>query len=144
MLIPSSSCHINELQQGGPMRTRWLTFFVAATAIAFAASKGHAQNRNDIFRTSKVWSVELTFSPKEYAALMPLERSFLQFLLGAKSQKKDEPAREVHRNTFGADLPWVTGAIKIGDEIFQDVGIRYKGNGTFSDAARTIAKSFKI
>ena len=28
---------------------------------------------NDVYQTTKVWSVHLTFSPKEYAALSPSE-----------------------------------------------------------------------
>jgi spore coat protein H len=128
----------------------WLT--VAAVvlapsgdALAGGGKPPKKEGADAVFQSTKVWPVHLTFSPKEYAAILPPERGLLQMLFGkAKSKKEQEPARPVHRNTFGVDLPWVTGTIEIGGETFRDVGIRYKGNGTFSDAARTIAKSFKI
>ncbi len=100
---------------------------------------------DDVFDSGKFWNVHLTISPKEYAALTPPSRGFFEWLAGKpKVVKPDEPVRTVHRNNFGVDLPWVTGSVTLGEQTFHDIGIRYKGNGSFGDAGRTIAKSFKI
>jgi spore coat protein CotH len=55
-----------------------------------------------------------------------------------------DDGRELHRNTFGMDLPWAFGAFQFEGTVFPRVGIRYKGNGTIADASRTIKKSLKI
>lgn len=103
---------------------------------------------NGVFEPGKVWKVHLTITSKEYEAMQP--RGGWGFPgVGAAPKPKppvkpEEPARQVHRNTFGVDLPWAIGSATVNDETFKDVGIRYKGNGTIGDAARTIKKSFKI
>lgn len=76
--------------------------------------------------------------------MQPRSGGFFGFGAPAKP-KTDKPGeREVHRNTFGADLPWAIGSVTVGDQTFDKVGIRYKGNGTIGDASRTARKSFKI
>lgn len=99
-----------------------------------------------VYTSGKVWQVHITLSPEEYAAIEPRgNRGFPGFGPAPKAPDKPaDPNREVHRNTFGTDLPWGTGAVTIGDQTFEKVGIRYKGNGTVMDASRTIKKSFKI
>lgn len=107
---------------------------------AFAVEKA---DRDTAFAPGKVWQVYITLSPEEYAAIEPRgNRGF-----GPQPKAPDKPAdpnREAHRTQFGADLPWGTGAVTVGDQTFEKVGIRYKGNGTIFDTSRTIKKSFKI
>ena len=96
------------------------------------------------FDPSKVWPVHITLSAEEYAAIQP-RRGFGGFGPPRKEPEKPaDPKRDVHRNQFGTDLPWGTGSVIVGDETFEKVGIRYKGNGTIFDTERTIKKSFKI
>ena len=90
--------------------------------------------------------VRLTIPATEYAAMQP--RRAAGGFPGFGPAPKDPPpvadGRELHRNTFGMDLPWAAGDVTIGDQTFNDVGVRYKGNGTIGDAARTAKKSLKI
>lgn len=100
-----------------------------------------AADRNDAGReTYKVWPVHIALTADEYAAMQP--KNARGGFFGAPPKPAD--GRDVHRNTFGFDLPWATGGVSIGDQTFKGVGVRYKGNGTISDAVRTIKKSFKI
>lgn len=98
------------------------------------------------YAPGKLWPVHITLSAEEYAAIQPRgSRGFPGFGPPPKAQDPPlDPTREVHRNTFGTDLPWGVGAVVIGDAAFPRVGVRYKGNGTILDASRTIRKSFKI
>jgi spore coat protein H len=99
----------------------------------------------DIYEPGKVWPVVLTLSAEEFAAMQPrVAAGGGGFGFGRPPAKPVDPKREVHRNTFGMDLPWATGSVSVGDRTFAQVGIRYKGNGTIGDAARTIKKSIKI
>ncbi len=106
-----------------------------------------AAEKSEVFAPGKLWPVHITLSAEEYAAIEPRgNRGFPGF--GQPAPKApDKPVdskREVHRNNFGTDLPWGTASVAIGDQTFEKVGIRYKGNGTIMDAARTAKKSIKI
>lgn len=104
---------------------------------ALAADKSAALERD------KVLQVHLTITADEFAAIQPRGgRTF-----GPRPKEPEKPAdpnREVHKSQFGADLAWGVAAVTIGDQTFEKVGVRYKGNGTILDTARTLKKSFKI
>lgn len=112
-----------------------------APAVVAAADPAAA-----VFAPGKVWDVRVTLSAKEFEAMQPRGKAaFPGFGQSPPPPKKvDDTGREQHRNTFGMDLPWATGTVTIGGETFQNVGLRYKGNGTIGDAANTIKKSLKI
>ncbi|MFT6562855.1 MAG: spore coat protein CotH, partial [Limisphaerales bacterium] len=73
------------------------------------------------FQDTKVWDVVLTVSPENYAALEP-------------------------RNTrgFGADFEYVRANATVAGKALENVGLRYKGNSSFSTARGIPKKSFKI
>ncbi|HYH64802.1 MAG TPA: CotH kinase family protein [Urbifossiella sp.] len=96
-----------------------------------------------VYAPGKLWQVHITMPAEEYAAIQP-RGGFGFGQPKAPAAPPLDPTREVHKNTFGVDLPWGTGAVAVGNETFGKVGIRYKGNGTIMDAARTARKSFKI
>ncbi|WP_238602494.1 CotH kinase family protein [Fimbriiglobus ruber] len=127
-----------------PQIARCLSLVLLATL--FGVPSLSAADKADVFTTGSLWQVHITMSAEEYAAIEPRgNRGFPGFGPAPKAPDKPaDPNREVHRNTFGRDLPWGVGSVTIGDQTFEKVGIRYKGNGTIMDAARTIKKSFKI
>ncbi len=136
--------------------TRDITFgtgrsvaLAAVTALALAVPVSHARGADKgvagvgVFDPVKVWPVHIALSAEEHAAIQP--RGGFGFGPAPKEPAKaDDPKREVHKSQFGTDLPWGTGFVTVGDETFEKVGIRYKGNGTIMDTARSIKKSFKI
>lgn len=129
----------------------WCWRLVIATGILTgAAGPTPAADKPDptkrAFDPGSVLKVYLALSADEYAAMQPRSNGgFPGFGPAPKAPEKPaDPGREVHRNNFGADLPWATGTVTIGEDTFKEVGIRYKGNGTLGDASRTIKKSFKI
>jgi spore coat protein H len=121
-----------------------LAAVVALTLMAGLASADDKSTSGvGAFDRGKVWPVHITLSAEEFAAIQP--RGGFGFGPPKKEPAKPtEPARESHRSQFGADLAWGTGSVVVGDQTFEKVGIRYKGNGTIMDTARTIKKSFKI
>lgn len=128
---------------------RWmigLFLFVAACCESLAVgddAKSAASGADAIFAIQKVWPVHIEISAEEYAAMQPRGggNPFFGFL---SPSAPADPAREVHRNEFGMDLPWAVGSISVGEHRFEKVGVRYKGNGTIGDASRTAKKSFKF
>ncbi|HEX4609599.1 MAG TPA: CotH kinase family protein [Urbifossiella sp.] len=126
----------------GRFPLRWL-----APALLAAALLAPAAADTTVYAPGKLWQVHITLSPEEHAAIQPRgNRGFPGFGPAPKGPPPPaaDPTREVHRNTFGTDLPWGTGSVTIGDAAFAKVGIRYKGNGTIMDASRTVRKSFKV
>lgn len=120
----------------------WFALPLLATVLLFGLPQTAAADKPaDVFAPGKVWQVHITLSAEEFAAIQPRGGFGPQPKAPAKPA---DPNREVHRNNFGVDLPWGVGAVTVGDQTFEKVGIRFKGNGTIGDAARTVKKSFKI
>lgn len=103
------------------------------------------QSAATFFDSTKVWKVHIELSASEFQAMQP--RGGFMFGMPkapALADKTDGPAREIHKNTFGVDLPWAKGTVTVDGQKFTEVGIRFKGNGTISDSMRQSKKSFKI
>jgi spore coat protein CotH len=116
-----------------------LAWGVLALPAAGDATKDPAA---EVFGLAKVWKAHLSFSAKEYEGMQPPTRhTFFGWLQPVPAAKSDRP---IHRNGFGFDLPLATGTVTLGDRTFADVSIRYKGNGTYGDASRSLKRSFKI
>jgi spore coat protein H len=111
-------------------------------ALPAAAKDAKKAAGADVFGPTKVWKVHLAFSAKEYEAMQPPTRWTLIGWLQPKPAEKAD--REVHRNAFGFDLPLVNGSVTLDGQAFDNVGVRYKGNGTYGDASRSLKRSFKI
>ena len=73
------------------------------------------------FQDTKVWDVALTVSPENYAALEPR-----------------------NGRGFGADFEYVRANATVAGKALENVGLRYKGNSSFSTARGIPKKSFKI
>ncbi len=73
------------------------------------------------FQDTKVWEVSLTVSPENHDALEPQ---------GGRG--------------FDVDFKYVRAGVRIAGQSFEDAGLRYKGNSSFSTARGVPKKSFKI
>jgi len=115
---------------------------LALAALVFAApDRAPAADKPAALERDKVLQVHLTLTADEFAAIQPRGgRTF-----GPRPKEPEKPAdpkREVHKSQFGADLAWGVGAVTVGNQTFEKVGIRYKGNGTILDTARTLKPIF--
>jgi spore coat protein CotH len=120
---------------------RSLTFLAIVTSAVTAADP-----KPTVFEPTKVWPVHITLSAAEYDAMQPpAGGGFPQFGAPPPPPRQPKPGeREVHTNVFGVDQPWAKGTVTVGGQMFETVGIRYKGNGTMLETARTAKRSFKI
>ncbi len=134
---------------------KWLSAAVLAISVSDpghvswaadqAAKTKQAVVGEGVFELTNVWDIHLTLTAKEYEGMQASGRGgFPGFGPPQPPAAPRADGRESHRNRFGVDLPWTSGAVKIGDETFDNVAIRYKGNGTFMDASQTIKKSIKV
>ena len=86
-----------------------------------AAGAASPKTADAFFRDTKVWDVALTVSPENYAALEP-ERG----------------------RGFDVGFKYVRAGVRVAGQAFEDAGLRYKGNSSFSTARGIPKKSFKI
>ena len=86
-----------------------------------AAGADSPKTADAFFRDTTVWDMALTVSPESYAALEP------------------EGGRR-----FDVDFEYVRAGVRIAGQVFEDAGLRYKGNSSFSTARGIPKKSFKI
>jgi spore coat protein CotH len=128
---------------------RWVALAILAVpTIALPDDKPRPKPvRAAAFEPDRVWAVHVTLTAAEFDAMQP-RGGFNMFGPAQPKPKAAEkaldPNREVHKNTFGVNLPWATGSVAIGGTTFDNVGIRYKGNGTILDATKSVKKSLKI
>lgn len=136
------------------MKTRLAALCVALSSllthsVLAQASSGvrPADNRRpgDVFGFTNVWAVHLRIAPEQWDAMEPRQGggpggggrrgSFLQ---------GPEGGRNGIAAAFGIVFNYVHADLEFGTNLFKDVGIRYKGNGTFLSSREGLKRSFKI
>jgi spore coat protein H len=88
-----------------------------------------APTPHPFFQDARVSSVSLTFTPQEFAALAPRRvprgGSSQSWLQGAEGRRNGLSASR------GLEFPYVHASAIIDGRPVADIGVRYKGNGTF-------------
>lgn len=84
----------------------------------------------DLFVTTKVWDAHLTISAEQWQAMQPTE-------VDREAEWRAHPGKAT-RNGYlasqGIEFPWGHGDIDFSGVAFHNVGVRFKGNGTFLNA----------
>lgn len=98
-----------------------------------------------VFDPLKIWEFHVTLSKAEFDAMQPPPGGgFRGFNQPPPPPAKRDDGREVHVNVFGVEQLWAKGSVTADGKTFDNVGIRYKGNGTMMDANGKLKKSLKI
>lgn len=116
-----------------------------------AAQEPHAAGRTnslrpiDIFRFTNVWTIHLSFTPEQWQALEPKPGGGPQrggrrgsFLQGPEGGRNGIAA------AFGVVFDYVHADLEFGTNQFKNVGVRYKGNGTFLSSREGLKRSLKL
>lgn len=102
---------------------------------------------DQLYRATNVWTVHLTFTSNQWAELGPKHVERLpDWLNGESGPKLSNPAssRNGLAGVVGLDYPWSVAQLEFGGVTFSNVGVRFKGNGTFLGATRSYKRPFKI
>jgi hypothetical protein len=90
--------------------------------------------------------VHLRFTPEQWEAMEPKQSGRPQF--GGRGRGSFLQGPEGGRNgiaaAFGVVYEYVRADLDFGTNRFKDVGVRYKGNGTFLSSRDRLNRSFKI
>jgi spore coat protein H len=104
-----------------------------------------SQRPGDIFQFTRIWDVHLRFTPEQWEAMEPKQASGRpggnrrgSFLQGPEGGRNGIAA------AFGITFDYVSAELEFGPDQFKDVGVRYKGNGTFLSSREGIKRSLKL
>src|SRR5688572_19050892 len=103
---------------------RWIFCIALLPAVARADAPSPEKARAVAFEPNQVWEFHLTIPAGEFEAMQP-RGGFNMFGPPVPKPKTPEkpidPKREVHKNTFGVDLPWAVAAIGVAGQKFENV-----------------------
>ncbi|MBN9118650.1 MAG: CotH kinase family protein [Planctomycetes bacterium] len=95
------------------------------------------------FGPTKVWSIQLEISAKEYDAMQPAFGGGFG-TAPKKDEKKGDKTRDGEKNLFGTDFPWVEAGLTADGKTLKRVGVRYSGDITYFVSARGLKRPLKI
>ena len=99
------------------------------------------------FGLTRLHTVHLRVTPDRWKMMQPTHRSGLAALLGLSpppsTQKSVEGAR-LDPAPFGNQYAYVKATIQINDETLTDVGLRFKGNSSYSMSGSELRKPYKL
>ena len=116
-----------------------------------------AHPSDELFGLDKVWDIHLELTASEWARLQPPEDlapgpfALLQALVGVIGDAaaggnlhSEESSRPGLAGYVGVDHQYGRGTVTIADQVLENVGIRFKGNGSFLVGRMVDKFSFKI
>ena len=84
-------------------------------------------NANDLFSTTKIWTAHLTIQPDQWKVMQPID-------VDRQAERKAHPEK-ASKNGYlasqGTEFRYAHGDLDFDGKLFHDVGVRFKGNGTF-------------
>jgi spore coat protein CotH len=100
----------------------------------------------DIFQFTNVWTVHLSFTPEQWEAMEPKQGGRPRFGGGGRGSflQGPEGGRNGIAAAFGIVFDYVRADLEFGPHYFKDVGVRYKGNGTFLSSREGLKRSLKL
>lgn len=104
-------------------------------------------NAENLFRTTNLWTVNLRFTPEQWAAIEPHQVQPLDQRRGPGSRfelRNPAAKRNGLAGVRGLEFDWVHAAVEFEDRTFADVAVRYKGNGTYMRSQGMEKRPFKV
>jgi hypothetical protein len=135
------------------MRVRLLAPLLASLAFPATTPAADRKPRKGAFGLDKVWSLHLTIGPKDWERMQPTNRGgpFGPGGFGPPrppEKGKEKPAEKStdrsRRGLFGFDFEYVKARLEVGGKTYKDVGVRFKGSGTYIVSQGRLKRPFKI
>ena len=122
--------------------------------VANAATFQESSESDSLFGLDAVTAIEIRIEPSEWAKLQPPEDvnwdlgKAMEGLIGdaiaGRDMHSDKSSRPGLAGYMGVDHEYGRADVVIGGQTVAEVGVRYKGNGTFATGFPTGKPSFKI
>lgn len=101
----------------------------------------------DIYRTTNVWTVRLHFTDAQWRGMGPNLVPGVGSWVGPDGRpvlRNPQATRAGIAGVLGLDYPWSQADVEFGGLTFTNVGIRFKGDGTFLAALGSYKRPYKI
>jgi len=118
-----------------------------------AAQEGSAGNSaKSIFGPTKVHEFHLEVTPVEWTKMQATGgKNPFAGMFGLGGPKDKTPDKDVPKSTdihkgggFGLEFPWVYAALTAEGKTYTDIGVRYKGNGSYLPSTGQLRRNLKI
>ncbi|HTH48919.1 MAG TPA: CotH kinase family protein [Candidatus Limnocylindria bacterium] len=113
----------------------------------FEPDAHQALSAADLYRPTNLWNIHLRFTEAQWRALGPNHVPPLTGFIqpdGRPLLHNPRAPRAGLAGVLGLDYPWSAGDVEFGGVTLTNVGIRYKGNGTFLNSMGTYKRPFKL
>jgi spore coat protein H len=97
-----------------------------------------------IFEAKKVWDIHLTFTTEQWAAMEPVQGSRPPRRPNGTFLQGPEGGRNGIAAAFGIQFNHAKADLEFGSRRVSEVGVRYKGNGTFLSSRDSLKRSMKL
>ncbi|MBI3865405.1 MAG: CotH kinase family protein [Planctomycetia bacterium] len=123
-----------------------LLSLVAAVATAADPKKSDPGDLSPagIFRSTNIWTIHLSFTSEQWEAMEPKPARGQQRRFGGNWLQGPEGGRNGLMAAQGINFDYVRADLEFGTSQFKDVGVRYKGNGTFWSSRDGLKRSLKV
>jgi spore coat protein H len=113
----------------------WLAALGAPARAAEAAPRG-----DDVFGLTRMHQVHLTIAAEDYPRMDPP----FPMKPGGFGPRPGVSGSDSGAGNFGFEFEYVPADVRVGGETFSEVGLRYKGSGTYLVSQYRAKRSFKI
>lgn len=108
---------------------------------------GEARDGAAFYRATNLWLVDVDFTRREWKALQPRHvRSSANFNApdGKFPLNNTNAQRSGVAGVLGLDFGWSSGSVTLGGQRFTNVGVRFKGNGTYLGSLAGFKRPLKL
>ena len=121
----------------------------AAEPPAIAPHPSKDVSSKDVFGLARLHSYHLELSAKEWATLQDVTGGMRFGPPGGPPpqppEKKLDTSVERHKSLgFGMEFPWAHATFSEDGKTYKDVGLRYKGNGSYMGTTRSLKRNLKV
>lgn len=115
-----------------------LAFLVAVPAV-------QAQPNDEVFGLAKVHEFHLELTAREWERMQAVIPGMTLFAPKRPVPKDGEEPFEWHKTPgFGIEFPWAHAELHAGGRVYKNVGLRYKGNGSYVSTDKMLKRNLKI
>lgn len=123
-----------------PLRFTW-----SLLCIGLLLPTVHAQEKSELFGLSKVYDIHLQLTAREWERMQAVTGGLTLFPPKKPVAKDGEEPFEWHKSPgFGIEFPWAHADLTIDGKLLKNVGLRYKGNGSYVSSDKFLKRNLKV
>ena len=118
--------------------------FVLFVSLAIVVNAG-ANDAKSFYGLTKVHELHLELTAKEWERMQKVSGGVGLFTPKKPVAKDGEEPFEWHKSPgFGLEFPWAHADLTADGRAYKNVGIRYKGNGSYVSSGNSLKRNFKM